>query len=71
MKKPREPSEVTAILRKLRGIRKRTGVAQEMGISYSMLSKIEGGFRTPGEDLKKRIAEYYGVSEDDIFFTEK
>ena len=70
MKRERDPAEVGKILRDLRGIRIRTGVAKEIGISYSMLSKIEDGIRKPSEDLKKQIAEYYGKTVDEIFFTE-
>ena len=69
MKQTRDPTEVGKILRELRGIKIRTGVAKELGISYSMLTKIEDGIRTPGDDLKERIAEYYGKTVDQIFYT--
>ena len=67
MKIARDPVESGKILRKLRGIRVRTGVAQELGISYSMLCKLEDGRRKPREELKKRLAEYYGVPTSSIF----
>lgn len=69
MKKERDPAEIGKELRQLRGIRVRTGVARELGISYSMLSKIEDGLRIPGEELKERIAKYYGKTVDEIFYT--
>ena len=69
MRNPRDPKEVGKELRSLRGIRTRTGVAGELGISYSMLCKIEDGIRVPGDELKQQIAKYYGVSVDRLFYT--
>lgn len=69
MKKLRDPIEIGKTLRSLRGIRVRTGVARELGVSYSTLCKLEDGRRNPSDDMKERIAKYYGVSEDDIFYT--
>jgi transcriptional regulator with XRE-family HTH domain len=71
MKHMRDPVEIGKTLHSLRGIRIRTGVAKELGISYSMLSKIEDGLRTPGEELMIRIANYYGKTVDEIFYTHK
>lgn len=71
MRKQREPTEVGEILRRLRGIRVRTGVAKEIGISYSMLCKVESGIRVPSDELKKKLASYYGTSEDQIFYTQE
>lgn len=68
MQKPKDPKETGKILRQLRGIRTRTGVAKELNISYSMLCKIESGARIPGDELQQRIADYYGVSLDGIFY---
>lgn len=59
--------EAGRILRRLRGIRTRTGVAKEVGISYSALAFYECGQRTPSGAVKKKLADYYGVSVDDIF----
>lgn len=68
MNKPKDPKEIAKTLRELRGIRVRTGVARELGISYSMLCKIEDGQRIPGDELKQRIADYYGETVDRIFY---
>jgi transcriptional regulator with XRE-family HTH domain len=43
-------------------------VAEKMGISYSALCKYEAGIRMPTDEQKKKIAEFYGVSEEEIFF---
>ena len=56
-------------LRQLRGIRTRSGVARELGISYSALAFYECGQRTPSGPVKKKLADYYGVPVEVIFFT--
>ena len=56
------------ILRKLRGIRTRVGVAKELGISYSCLAFYENGQRTPAGRIKKQLADYYGVPVESIFY---
>ena len=56
-------------LRALRGIRTRRGVAKELGISYSALCNYEIGLRIPTDAIKVRIAEYYGQSVQNIFFS--
>lgn len=68
MSKARDPVEVGKILRELRGIRTGTGVAKELGISYSMLTKMEYGLKVPGDELKHRIANYYQFPMEEIFF---
>lgn len=65
---PANPKVVGERLRKLRGCRTGTGVAKELGISYSAWTKYEYGVRTPNAKAKKLIAEYFGVSEESIFF---
>lgn len=54
----------------LRGDESRQNVAKELGITPQMLGAIERGNRTPSLPLAKRIADFYGVSVDDIFFEE-
>ena len=55
-------------LRELRGIRTRSGVARETGIAYSTLQSYEDGTRTPPGKVKQKLAEYYGVPVESIFF---
>lgn len=54
-------------LRQLRGIRTRSGVAREIGISYSALAFYERGERNPSWRVRKKLADYYGVPEEFIF----
>lgn len=42
----------------------REELANKLNLSYSAISKYETGTRTPDDDIKKRIAEYFDVSLD-------
>jgi len=53
---------------KLRGNRSRPPIAKEIGITPQMLGMIERGERTPSLPLAKKIADYYGVTVEEIFF---
>ncbi|MGG3924937.1 helix-turn-helix transcriptional regulator [Metabacillus fastidiosus] len=53
---------------KLRGEKTRPYVAEHIGITPQMLGAIERGDRTPSLSLAKKIADYYEVSIDYIFF---
>ena len=68
MNKVLDPKEIGRRLRELRGIKTRTGTAKQIGISYSALSKYEDGLKTPNDATKVRIADYYGVPVQQIFF---
>jgi transcriptional regulator with XRE-family HTH domain len=55
-------------LRKLRGAKTREKVAADLDISYSMYIKLERDERKASDDMKIRIANYYGKSIEYIFF---
>ena len=59
---------VPDILRHLRGKRSRREIAEALGVSYSAYMKYERGERVPRDDVKKKIADFYGVSVGAIFF---
>lgn len=62
---------ITPIARKLielRGEKKRDIVAKDCGISVSALAMYEQGERVPRDDIKVRLAQYYGCSVEYIFF---
>ena len=56
-------------LRKLRGIKTREQVANDLNISYSMYMKLERDERNASDELKRRISNYYGRSINYIFFS--
>lgn len=66
-----EPAEVGKRLRKLRGIRTKTGISNELGIPYSTYCAYESGSRRPKPETMDRIAGYFGVSVESIFCTSK
>jgi putative transcriptional regulator len=53
----------------LRGNKSRPEVSKNLNITPQMLGAIERGDRNPSLNLAKRIADYYCVSVDEIFFT--
>jgi transcriptional regulator with XRE-family HTH domain len=57
-------------LAELRGARSRQQVADDIGVSLSAILMYENGFRVPKDEIKKRFADYYKVSVDDIFFSQ-
>lgn len=55
-------------LLKLRGERRREEVAAAVGISSSALGMYEQGNRMPRDEIKVRLAKYYSVSVQELFF---
>jgi putative transcriptional regulator len=55
-------------LQALRGKKSRQEVAEALRISISALQMYENGQRVPRDEVKIRIANYYGVSVEEIFF---
>lgn len=56
-------------LRALRGSQTQDVVAQAIGITKSALSMYETGKRIPRDEIKLRLAHYYGLSVEFLFFT--
>lgn len=54
----------------LRGTQRREAVAKACGISTSALAMYEQGERVPRDDIKIRLANYYGCTVDSIFFNQ-
>lgn len=51
----------------LRGKRTREEVAKAVGISLSAMAMYENGYRIPRDETKIKLANYYGVSVEQIF----
>lgn len=54
----------------LRGKKPQIEVAEDLKISVSALSMYEQGQRIPRDEVKKRIAKYYGVSLETLFYAD-
>ncbi|HFK1721268.1 TPA: helix-turn-helix transcriptional regulator [Bacillus cereus] len=52
----------------LRDGRSREEVAKAVGISVSTLQMYENGQRIPRDNIKIKLANYYGVTVQKIFF---
>lgn len=55
-------------LLELRDGRPRSEVAQACGISVSAVAMYEQGMRVPKDDIKIKLAKYYGVPVESIFY---
>ena len=51
-----------------RGTRRRSDVADAVGISVSALAMYEIGSRIPRDEIKIRLADYYHTTVQDLFF---
>jgi len=56
-------------LKKLRGKKSQKEVAKDLNITQSALGNYETDLRIPRDEVKMRIANYYGVSVEEIFFS--
>ena len=57
-------------LRELRGGKTLKEVADSVKISLSSLAMYESGRRVPKDDVKLRLANYYGKSVEALFFAQ-
>lgn len=61
---------IGARLKELRGDRSRIEVAEFLEVSLSALAMYERGERIPRDEVKKRFAELYGKTVQEIFYDE-
>ena len=61
--------ELGARLRELRGNRTLEDVSQATGIGRSALNMYELGCRVPRDEAKIKLAEFYGKSVEELFFS--
>lgn len=62
------PNVANETLKRLRGNRSKEEVARAIGISVRALESYERGERIPKDEVKVRIANYYGRTVQYIFF---
>ena len=53
----------------MRGEKTQAEVAKSIGISKSSLAMYETGQRVPRDEIKLALADYYGATIQDIFFS--
>lgn len=61
---------VGAILKNLRGNRSQKEIAEAIGITKSAWAMYERNERIPRDEVKIRIADYFGTPVQEIFFRE-
>ena len=59
-----------AKLKALRGDKTQKKVAEDLGITKSALAMYERDERIPRDEIKIRIAEYYGETVQFLFFSD-
>ena len=62
--------KTTSELRAARGDRDQKAVANAVGISQSALCQYENGERRPRDEVKVKLAQYYGTTVGRLFFGE-
>ena len=62
-----DSEKIAQTLVKLRGARPRAEVAIALGISVSALGMYETGARIPRDETKRKIAQYYEKTVEEIF----
>jgi transcriptional regulator with XRE-family HTH domain len=63
-----DKQRVGQMLRTLRGEKSLEAVAAACGITRQAVCNYETGERVPKDDIKVKLANYYGVSVQSIFF---
>lgn len=58
-------------LKELRGNRTREEIAYKTGISVSALVLYEQGKRLPRDPIKIRLADFFGLTVQELFFPEQ
>lgn len=66
-----DPIQLGKKLRLVRGIRTRAQVSRETGLSQARLGNYEHGTRVPNDEAKILLANYYGMSVQELFYTYK
>lgn len=55
-------------LKMLRGDRTQEELAEAIGVTKSAWAMYERGERTPRDEIKVKIAEYFGMTVEELFF---
>ena len=66
-----DPKAIAKKLIALRGNRSRREVAEACDISTSALSMYENGERVPKDEIKVKLANFYKISVESLFYAPK
>lgn len=55
-------------IRKLRGKRPRSEVGRAIGVTRQAIQAYENGDRVPADDIKIKLADYFGVTVQELFY---
>ena len=64
-----DKDKIGKMLKKLRGSRPQKDIAEEVGVLQSTYSMYDSGQRIPSDEVKKKIANVFNVSVQEIFFS--
>ena len=59
------------LLRELRGGKTQEEIAKDIGITKSAWAMYERGERIPRDEVKVKIAKYFGRTVEELFFAQK
>ena len=65
-----DADRIAETLIRLRGELSRAFVAEQLGISVSALAMYETGARIPRDETKRKIADFYSCTVEEIFFAQ-
>lgn len=71
MEKQLDTKAIGDRLRQLRGDRTQAAVAKAIGVTDMAISQYEAGIRVPSDEIKLRLADFYGVGIERLFFIRK
>ncbi len=66
-----DAKEIGKRLREARGSRTIAEVSNATGIGETALRNYENGFRVPRDYAKLVLSKYYGISVENLFFTQE
>ncbi len=61
--------QIAQKLKTLRGDKSQKKVADDLGITSMAISLYESGERIPRDEMKERLAAYYKISVQELFYT--
>ena len=60
---------IGTMLKELRGEKSQNEVASALGVTAMAVSQYERGERVPNDNMKIKIASYFGKSVEELFYT--